>query len=56
VDPIAITVAAVVAGVAAAALNSVMRAQFETQNRLSRSWLQVPIAVALGGLAGCAGS
>jgi len=56
VDPIAITVAAVVAGAAAAALNPVMRAQFETQNRLSRSWLQVPIAVVLGGLAGCAGS
>lgn len=55
-DPVAITVAAVVAGAAAAALNSVMRAQFETQNRLSRSWLQVPIAVVLGGLAGCAGS
>ncbi len=53
---VAITVSAVVAGVAAAALNPVMRAQFENQNRLSRSWLQVPIAVVLGGLAGCAGS
>lgn len=55
-DPVAITVAAVVAGVAAAALNPVMRAQFETVNRLSRSWLQVPIAIVLGGLAGCAAS
>lgn len=53
---VAITVFAVVAGVAAAALNPFMRAQFENQNRLSRSWLQVPIAVVLGGLAGCAGS
>ena len=53
---VAITVSAVVAGMAAAALNPVMRAQFENQNRLSRSWLQVPIAVVLGGLAGCAGS
>lgn len=53
---VAITVSAVVAGMAAAALNPVMRAQFENQNRLSRSWLQVPIAVVLGGLAGFAGS
>lgn len=53
---VAITVFAVVAGVAAAALNPFMRAQFENQNRLSRSWLQVPIAVVLGGLAGCADS
>jgi leader peptidase (prepilin peptidase)/N-methyltransferase len=56
VNLVAITVFAVVAGVAAAALNPFMRAQFENQNRLSRSWLQVPIAVVLGGLAGCAGS
>ena len=53
---VAITVFAVVAGVAAAALNPFMRTQFENQNRLSRSWLQVPIAVVLGGLAGCADS
>lgn len=53
---VAVTVFAVVAGVAAAALNPFMRAQFENQNRLSRSWLQVPIAVVLGGLAGCADS
>lgn len=53
---VAITVFAVVAGVAAAALNPFMRAQFENQNRLSRSWLQVPIAVVLGGLASCADS
>lgn len=55
-NPVAITVAAVVAAAAAAALNPLLRAQFETQNRLSRSWLQVPIAAVFGGLAGCASS
>lgn len=50
----AVLVAALVAGVAAAALNSFMRAQFETETWLARSWLQVPIAVILGGLAGLA--
>lgn len=55
-NPIAITVAAVVAAAAAAALTPLMRAQFETPNWLSRSWFHIPIAAVLGGLAGCASS
>lgn len=44
------------AGVAAAALNPFMRAQFETESKLATSWLQVPIAVVLGATAGLAGT
>lgn len=55
-NAVAITVAAVVAAAAAAALSPLMRAQFEAPNWLSRSWLHVPIAAVLGGLAGCAPS
>jgi leader peptidase (prepilin peptidase) / N-methyltransferase len=46
--------AALLAGAAAAGLNTFMQAQFETETWLARSWLQVPIAVVLGGLAGLA--
>ena len=51
---IAALLTAFVAGAAAAALNPFMRAQFETETKLARSWLQVPTAVVLGGLAGLA--
>lgn len=51
---IAALLTALVAGAAAAALNPFMRAQFETETKLAGSWLQVPIAVILGGLAGLA--
>jgi leader peptidase (prepilin peptidase)/N-methyltransferase len=56
VNLLAVAVAALVAGAAAAALNSFMRAQFETETRIAKTWLQVPIAVALGALAGMAPS
>ncbi|MBA3022209.1 A24 family peptidase [Propionicimonas sp.] len=53
---LAVAVAALVAGAAAAALNSFMRAQFETETQIAKTWLQVPIAVVLGALAGMAPS
>jgi leader peptidase (prepilin peptidase) / N-methyltransferase len=56
VNLIAVVVWALVSGVAAALLNPFMRSQFETESWLAKSWLQVPIAVGLGGLAGLAPS
>ncbi|PKQ30506.1 MAG: prepilin peptidase [Actinobacteria bacterium HGW-Actinobacteria-2] len=47
---------ALVAGGLAAALNSFMRARFETETRIAKTWAQVPIAAVLGGLAGMSGS
>lgn len=47
---------ALVAGGLAAALNSFMRARFETETRIAKTWAQVPIAAVLGGLAGLSGS
>ncbi len=40
----------------AAVLNRFMQASFVTDSKLARSWLQVPFAFVLGGLAGLAGS
>jgi len=54
VNFIAVLITGLLAGVAAGALNRFMRAQFETETKLAKSWLQVPIAVVLGGLAGLA--
>ena len=50
----AAVVTAIVAGALAAALNAFMRAQFTTATRLASWWLQVPVAVILGALAGLA--
>lgn len=50
----AVVVTAIVAGALAAALNAFMRAQFTTATRLASWWLQVPVAVILGALAGLA--
>lgn len=47
---------ALVAAGLAAGLNSFMRARFETETRIAKTWAQVPIAAVLGGLAGLAGS
>jgi leader peptidase (prepilin peptidase) / N-methyltransferase len=51
---LSVLLAALISGAAAAALNRFMAAQFETETWLSQRWLQVPIAVVLGGLAGLA--
>jgi leader peptidase (prepilin peptidase) / N-methyltransferase len=49
---IPVLVWALVSGAVAAALNPFMRSQFETESWLAKSWMQVPIAAVLGGLAG----
>jgi leader peptidase (prepilin peptidase)/N-methyltransferase len=53
---LACVVCAVVAGLAAWALNGFMLRNAESDARILKSYLQVPVAALLGGLAGLAGS
>lgn len=53
---IGVAIGALVAGLAAWALNGFMVRNAESDARILRSYLQVPVAAVLGGLAGLAGS